>query len=425
MTLSLRDLPLLAAPWLRRYKLNRGFWLFFTAAFCYDAGFGLFFFLFNLYLLDYHFNERAIGLVNGALSLGLVVGTLPVGILTRRIGARRLLIMCFIAGPAIGVLRAFFVWEQAAIALAFLTGIVLCVWIVCFLPVTASLTSDANRAAATGLIFSVGVGSTALGSAVSGYLSQWVGMFGSGMGPADVKRIVLLASCGIVACGVVPLLRLPEARAGSQQPFALRQNLALLRDPFLRRFVPWMALWTSLLAAITTFAPVYFTRQRHVALAHVGLIFSASQLAQLLGGLLVPFAECALGIRKAIFVSQLATGILLALTVLSPGTAGCVIFFCAYSGVQWICSPAMYTLLMNNTAEADRAGASALVMFGNSLVTAAGTSSVGILLLHFGYSSVIPAIALLMAVLALAFQWSIAKRARLTRMPLQAESFTD
>ena len=107
MTLSLRDLPLRAAPWLRRYKLNRGFWLFFTAAFCYDAGFGLFFFLFNLYLLDYHFNERAIGLVNGALSLGLVVGTLPVGILTRRIGARRLLIMCFIAGPAIGVLRAF------------------------------------------------------------------------------------------------------------------------------------------------------------------------------------------------------------------------------------------------------------------------------------------------------------------------------
>ena len=80
MTLSLRDLfPLRAAPWLRRYKLNRGFWLFLTAAFCYDVGSGLFFFLLNLYLLDYHFNERAIGLVNGALYLGLVVGTLPVG----------------------------------------------------------------------------------------------------------------------------------------------------------------------------------------------------------------------------------------------------------------------------------------------------------------------------------------------------------
>ena len=176
----LRYLWTAAAPWLRGYNLRRRFWLFFTAALCWDAGFGLYFFLFNLYLLDFHLNERAIGLINGALSLGVVSGTLPAGILTRRFGARRLLLLCFLVAPILGVLRAIFVWEPAAIALAFIAGVVMCIWTVCFLPVTASLTSESNRAAATGLIFSVGIGATAGGAAASGYLSRWVVMLGSG-----------------------------------------------------------------------------------------------------------------------------------------------------------------------------------------------------------------------------------------------------
>ena len=85
--------------WLRGYNLTRKFWLFFTAALFWDAGFGIYFFLFNLYLLDAHLNERAIGLINGALSLGVMAGTLPAGILTRRFGSRRLLFYAFSLHP--------------------------------------------------------------------------------------------------------------------------------------------------------------------------------------------------------------------------------------------------------------------------------------------------------------------------------------
>jgi len=55
-------------------KLSRSFWVFFAVAFFFDFGFSVYFFLFNLYLLDLHFNERAIGLVGGALTLGSVAG---------------------------------------------------------------------------------------------------------------------------------------------------------------------------------------------------------------------------------------------------------------------------------------------------------------------------------------------------------------
>ncbi len=46
------------ASWLREKKLSRGFWTFFTAAFFFDFGFSIYVFLFILYLLDLHFNER-------------------------------------------------------------------------------------------------------------------------------------------------------------------------------------------------------------------------------------------------------------------------------------------------------------------------------------------------------------------------------
>ena len=74
------------AGWLLEKKLNRSFWIFFTVAFFFDFGFSVYYFLFNLYLLDFHFNERIIGLVGGALTLGSVVGTLPVGWLARKVG---------------------------------------------------------------------------------------------------------------------------------------------------------------------------------------------------------------------------------------------------------------------------------------------------------------------------------------------------
>ena len=52
--------------WLTGKKLSRSFWVFFAVAFCFDLGFAVYFFLFNLYLVDFRFNERTIGLVGGA-----------------------------------------------------------------------------------------------------------------------------------------------------------------------------------------------------------------------------------------------------------------------------------------------------------------------------------------------------------------------
>src|SRR6266702_6578844 len=119
-------------------------------------------------------NERAIGLVGGAMTLGSAVATLPAGLLARRIGVRTPLIVCFIAAPVLGVLRALAMSEPLQIGLGFAAGLAMCLWGVCYLPALARLTTEDNRAFAFSLIFSASIGTSTLGGVVCGYLPQWL-----------------------------------------------------------------------------------------------------------------------------------------------------------------------------------------------------------------------------------------------------------
>jgi MFS family permease len=387
------------AQWFREKNLSRRFWIFFTAAFFFDAGFAVYFFLFNLYLLDFHFNEKAIGLVNGALTLGALVGTLPVGALGRRVGLRPVLLFCFVAAPLVGVARAFWMWEPAQIGLAFLAGMTMCTWTVSFLPAVASLTTEKNRTSAISLIFSVGVGTSALGGAVCGYLPQWLRMAGFSMQSAEVKRLILLASCAIAAAGMLALLRLrlPTRADDGENSGSAGRGAAWLRgfrlNAFLWRFLPCMALWSAVLAAFTPFANVYLSRDLHLPLARIGLIFSLAQVLQVTAGLFLPIVVRAVGLINGIVATQLATALSLALLAAAHHEGLAIVLYLSFSAAQWMSSPGLYNLLMNETPEGERSPASAMTMFSNALVGSVATAGAGILLTRFGYAPVLLGIA--------------------------------
>jgi len=383
------------SAWIREKNLSRSFWIFFTAAFFYDTGFCVYFFLFNLYLLDFHFNERAIGLINGALTLGLLAGTLPVGTLSRRIGLRPLLLLCFVAAPLLGVLRACWMWEPAQIGLAFVAGLAMCSWIVCFLPTVSSLTHEENRASAISLIFSVGVGASALGGAICGYLPQWLARAGLSMQTWEVKRLILIASSAVAAAGffAVRRLRLPAHQDRQPRRPYTEWPQSFRLSPFLRRFLPCMALWSAMLASFTPFANVYLSRRLHMPLARIGLIFSVAQVIQLFSGLLVPVLVRRLGIMNAIVTTQAAAAIALALMAGAERMSLAIALYLAFSAAQWMSSPALCTLLMNETPEEERSSASAMTMFCNNLVSAGATAGAGILLARLGYAPVLLVVA--------------------------------
>ena len=397
------------ASWLIEKKLSRGFWIFFSVAFFFDFGFAVYFFLFNLYLLDLHFNERAMGLIGGALTLGSVAGTLPVGMLARRFGLRPLLAICFVAAPLMGLLRATIVWEPAQIGLAFFAGLAMCIWGVCFLPAVARLTTEENRASAFALIFSVSIGTSALGGLICGYLPQWLLAAGFSMEPAQVKRLILMAACAIAALGLIPLLalRLPLQTNEPSEPAKSWRQIRK-PHPFLIRFLPSMALWSAVLVSFTPFANVYLSHDLKIDLPKIGIIFSVAQIAQFCMGLLTPVIFRRMGLVNGIVATQVATAAAMACLAGTHNAGLAVALYLGFSATQWMSSPGLYNLLMSRMPDSERGSAAAATLFCNALLQSAATAIAGILFARFGHPRVLLGIAGLALTTALLFKLLVA-----------------
>jgi MFS family permease len=397
------------ASWVIEKKLGREFWIFFAVAFFFDFGFAVYFFLFNLFLLDFHFNERSIGLVAGALTLGSVAGTLPAGWLARRAGLRPLLIGCLILAPLLGLARTLVMWEAAQIGLAFLAGMAMCIWGVCYLPAVARLTTEENRASAFSLIFSVSIGTSALGGMACGFLPHWLKMAGFQMQTSEIERMILVVSCGIALLGLIPamLLKLPPQSEEPQSPPKERFRRFRI-NPFLLRFLPSMALWTAVVASFTPFANVYLSRDLHVSLSRIGFIFSAAQLIQLCMGLLTPLIFRSLGLVNGIVATQLATAAALGCLALTQDSRLAIALYLAFSAAQWMSSPGLYNLLMSRVPDQERSTAASMTLFSNALMQSLATAAAGILFAQFGYPRVLVGIAALALTAALLFRTLVA-----------------
>jgi MFS family permease len=391
--------------WLREKKLSRDYWVLYTAFFLFHCGIAAYYFLFNLYLLDCHFNNRAIGLVGGALALGTAVGALPAGLLAKKVGLSPLLIGCFAATPLIGALRAVMMWQSAQIGLAFLAGLATCLSGVCCLPAVARLSTAENRAAAFGLIYATSVGMSALGGVVCGYLPLWMRHAGLVIEPAQMKRIMLLAACGIAATGLFALihLRIPSQKGGQEriQKDTFRRGWTL--HPFLFRFFPAMILWTAVLTSFAPFSSVYLSQGRHIPLARIGLIFFVAQLIQSCLGLLSPIVFRKLGLLNGIVATQVVTAA--ALGFLAETKDGWLVapLFISLTAIQWMNTPGLENLLMSGVPDEDRSTASSMMMFCNAVVAAGATSGAGFLFGQFGYPRVMLGISVMAVAAAILF----------------------
>jgi predicted MFS family arabinose efflux permease len=174
-------------------------------------------------------------------------------------------------------------------------------------------------------------------------------------------------------------------------------------DPFLLRFLPPMALWTVVLTSFTPFANVYLSRNLHVSLLRIGLIFSGAQVTQFFVFLLTPMLFRALGLINGIAVTQLLTAVALGCLAGTQNTSLAVTLYLGFFGMQWMSSPGLYNLLMSKVPDEERSTASAMMLFCNAVVGSVATAGAGILFVRFGYPHVLLGIAALAVVAAMLF----------------------
>lgn len=392
------------SAFLRRF--GRDYWAFYCAAFCMDLGIGLYVFLFNLYLTDLHFDERQIGRILASFTLGNVAGTLPSMAMARKYGLRPLLLVAFAALPVILVLRLFLLHQPEQLTFAFLSGAALCGWPICFSPVIAQLTSEETRATGFSLAFATGIGLGSLAGLAGGYLPQFLGSSGSHLGLVAGMRTVLLMACVLVSLGLLPLSRLSLER-----PTIPEGKRTRIFHPYLRRFLPAFILWNVVTGSFPIFGAVFLQKSLSIPLGKIGLVFAASQLTQFAAVLCSPKLFRRLGTARGIAVAQLCTAVLLSILSAARFTPVAICFYLLYFGVQYMCSPGIYQMLMDNVPMAERSSASALQNLSGSLCQAGTAAITGSCIVAYGYRPVLVANAAIAVVVSSLF-WMLASSRR-------------
>lgn len=369
--------------WWSSKHLGRPFWSFFAISFLFDLGLYVFFFLFNLYLLDRGFREDFIGRVASANAIGSIVSCLPSGLLAQRAGLRRALLTCMIGVALIASSLALVPSRHAIVVLSFFLGAASTIWAVAIAPATAQLTDEKNRQLGFSLIFSSGIAVGLLGSMTASRVPGWLTHISRSISVIQAKQATLLMGCAIVAIGAWPAFRLkfvPVPVAGKQ---------VYPRNPALYRFLIVVAVWTLGAGAFVPFYNVYFSQYLHLRLEHIGVVHSISQIFQALAILVAPFILRKYGVVAGIVYMQLATALALGSLASVRAVSAAVVLYTVYTALQWMSEPAIYSLLMSQVAPAEQAGASALNFLVISFAQAIATTVAGVAFVRFGYPAVL------------------------------------
>lgn len=398
--------------WWSAKGLGKQFWTFYAASFCFDFGMFIFFFLFNLYLLDCGYTEKFIGHVTGAVALGSIAGTIPAGLMAQRYGLRKTLLMCFALVSLVSALRAVFIWQAPQICLAFLAGAVTTIFAVCISPALAQLTTDQNRPFGFSIVFSFGIGDGILGSQVGGRLPGWLAWIAPMASHVYLMRTALLIASAITACALWPTSRLRFTHTPAPERKFYHLN------PFLRRYLPAIAVWSLATGAFSPFANVYFAQHLRMPMERIGTVFSASQFSQVVAILAAPLIFRKFGLIAGIMYMQIATAVALCGLSIVNGAASAALAYVGFMAFQWMSEPGMYSLLMSEVTPSERSGASAMnflvIASANAIAAFAGGSAFA----RFGYPVVLTVTAGIALVAALLFRALLGKRESAAHAPL-------
>jgi MFS family permease len=367
--------------------LSGGYWLFLGASSFFVLGMFIYVLLYNLYLLDLGYHEDFVGQVAGASTAGMVAAILPAAALARRWGLGKMLFVSFGGVGAISVARALATGRVPLLALAALQGAVFSLYVVSLAPAIARLTSDKAR--------SLGFSFSTASSIALGILGGWLG--GRMPGWLGGKRPAMLVGCALVMLALWPSARLRIAPAPAEGAKLYP------RHRFVVRFLMVWAIWNLATGAFNPFFTVFFARL-HTPVERIGLIFSGSQLSQVVALILAPLVLRKLGLVSGTAAMLLGTA--LALGGLAAGPTGwtAAAVFMAYMSCQSMSDPGVNTLLMDRVSESERTGASALMMLVAFAAQLVASLAGGAAIARFGYPAMLVCAAGLGAVSALAFR---------------------
>ena len=290
--------------------------------------------LFNLYLVRLGYGPKAIGILNGISALANALVAVPAGLLSERIGCRKVMAVgavAMILGTAAAPLAGIFHGTVATALLsfsAFFSGVGMVMFLVACTPYMVGLTDEGERIFAFSARAVIDGIFALLGSLVGGILP---GLLAGGAGGTPYRgyQLGLIVAPVSIAGMLVIFSRLteePDLRPSSAEANP-PSNPSTASSAYINMGVAARILFVTFVWFIARsgfgvnkpFLNVYLDVELRIPSAGIGVGIGISQIGATIGAFLIPHFSNRFGLRRALVLYMIATAGGLVLVGVSSG----------------------------------------------------------------------------------------------------------
>lgn len=377
---------------LRRFDPNVRLFLLSAALIGFTASSGIQAVLMNLYLLRLGYGLEFVGQINAIGGLTFALFSMPVAILCRRWGSRRMMIVgiaLITTGSALLPLIEFAPvawWTPALLASRLPNAIGFALYVVSASPFLMAATSGRERTH----VFSVQIAMWPLagfaGGLVGGLLPEFfAAILDLSMDSPAPFRYSLFLSALVLSPGVVALMATRESVV-DEEPEGGPDPVPAPIGPLVFTFMV-LLFQTACVGVVHTFLNVYLDAELRVSTALIGAILATGALVSGIATLATPLLSARLGHVRVVLLGSLGTVVgLLPLVLLAHwGAAG--LGFVAMIALASLRSPAMMVYQQEMVPQRWRPLMSGAANMASGLSFAAASLGGGYLIPMLGYRS--------------------------------------
>lgn len=293
--------------WAEQIKgYNRNIKLTFIANILTQIGLGIFMVIYNFYIRELGFNELVNGKVISMASLATALILVPAGIISDRVGRKRLMIFGALSTGAILLMRSVVETQSMLILFAFGTGLVSAFIQVSIIPWLAENSKPEQRVHLFSIHFAAMTGANVIGSLMGGMLTD---VFGLVFTELESIRYTLLIGGVLFTSALIPILKLTEKKKtnSATSNFTGLQNVK--QNLFSLKMIILFAVAQLLIGfgagLVIPYLNLYFADRFSASNSLIGLVISLGQGATAVAMIIGPMVVRRLGEVKAVAVLQL------------------------------------------------------------------------------------------------------------------------
>ncbi|WP_235828082.1 MFS transporter [Brevibacillus migulae] len=303
------------------HSYNRNIKLFFVFNLLWNTGLGMFSVIYNLYIKSLGYGQDEVGDVVAMTALGSALSLIPAGLLSDRLGPKRVAqIGLLFAIVALGF-RACMSSAPDLGTAAFVSGFFLAVVQVTGIPFLVENSTMDQRVHLFSFNMALMMLANFLGNVGGGALTDFWHEF---LGYSEVisLRITLLIGVGCAAVGLVPVMMFGPSTGESvekQPKLPLRAQLKSKRESL--KVIGWFTLLSLMTSSagglIVPYLNVYFADRFDASHTAIGIIVSLGQAATAIAYLIGPAIAHRIGEVRAVVVLQMSSIPFLLITAFS------------------------------------------------------------------------------------------------------------